>query len=86
MAKPSKKAIVQALLDAHGRTYAEEIGFDPAKNTPAPLFRLLCASLLFSARISADIAVRGRQGAGVSGLDDRAEDGRFHVGAAGTDP
>jgi endonuclease III len=58
MAKPSKKAIVTALLDAHGRTYAAEIGIDPAKNTPSPLFRLLCASLLFSARISADIAVR----------------------------
>lgn len=48
---------MKTLLRAHGRTYAAEIGFDPAKNTPSPLFRLLCASLLFSARISGDIAV-----------------------------
>lgn len=58
MAKPSKRAIVEALMRQHGRTYAAEIGFDPAKNTPSPLYRLLCASLLFSARIGADIAVR----------------------------
>lgn len=58
MAQPSQSAVVRALLDAHGRTYAAEIGFDPTRNKPSPLFRLLCASLLFSARISADIAVR----------------------------
>lgn len=55
---PDEKAIVRALLDRHGRTYAEEIGFDPDSNRPSDLFRLLVASLLFSARISADIAVR----------------------------
>lgn len=52
-----KKAVTAALLERHGRTYAEEIGIDVGKNTPSPLFRLLCASLLFSARISAEIAV-----------------------------
>lgn len=53
----SNTATVAALLDRHGRTYARQIGIDVAKNTPSPLFRLLCAALLFSARISADIAV-----------------------------
>lgn len=53
----SNKATVAALLDRHGRTYARQIGIDVAKNTPSPLFRLLCAALLFSARISADLAV-----------------------------
>lgn len=51
------KATAEAVLDRHGRTYAEEIGFDPTRNKPAALFRLLTASLLFSARISAQIAV-----------------------------
>lgn len=58
MAKASEKEIVRALLERHGRTFAEEIGIAVEKNTPSPLFRLLCASLLFSTRISARIAVR----------------------------
>ena len=56
MARPAKKAIVAALLDRHGRTYAEELRIDVAGQTPSHLFRLLCASLLFSARIDARIA------------------------------
>jgi hypothetical protein len=48
---------VRALLDRHGRTYAEQLGIDAAKGTPSPLFRLLCASMLMSARIDAEIAV-----------------------------
>jgi hypothetical protein len=47
----------RALLDRHGRTFADELGIDVAKNTPAPLFRLLCAATLMSARISSGIAV-----------------------------
>ncbi len=58
MARPSEREIVRALLKRHGRTFAEEIGIAVEKNTPSPLFRLLCASLLFSTRISAKIAVR----------------------------
>lgn len=53
MAKPSKKDIVNALLKKHGKTYAEELHIAVGQNTPAPLFQLLCASLLFSARIPA---------------------------------
>jgi len=46
-----------ALLDRHGQTFADELGIDVAKNTPAELFRLLCASTLMSARIGSQIAV-----------------------------
>lgn len=49
--------IIATLLDRHGRTFASEAGIRLPRNTPAPLFQLLCLSLLISARISADIAV-----------------------------
>ncbi len=61
------EAIVRAVLDRHGRTYAEEIGFDGSRNEPEELFRLLTASLLFSARIRADIAVRAARALGEQG-------------------
>ncbi len=50
--------LIEELLDRYGRTFAEELGIPAEKGTPSPLFRLLCASLLFSARISSDIAMR----------------------------
>jgi hypothetical protein len=53
----SDKETVRALLDRHGRTFADELGIDIAKNTPAPLFRVLCAAALMSARISSHIAL-----------------------------
>src|SRR5918994_1460408 len=53
----SQKETAHALLERHGRTFADELGIDVAKNTPAPLFRLLCAATLMSARISSEIAV-----------------------------
>jgi endonuclease III len=56
MAAPSKDDIVKALLDRHGQTYAEELGIKVEKNTPTELYRLLCASVLMSARISSSIA------------------------------
>jgi len=58
MMKPSRRAIADALLDRHGRTFGEELAIPIENNTASSLFRLLCASLLFSARISARIAVR----------------------------
>ena len=54
---PSKDRIVEALLERHGRTYAGELGIDLAKGTPSVLFRWLCASILLSARISAEVAM-----------------------------
>ena len=53
----SKDRIVAALLERHGRTYADELGLDLARNTPSVLVRWMCASLLLSARISSDIAM-----------------------------
>lgn len=58
MAKVSERAIAEALLKRHGRTFADELHIPVEENTPSSLFRLLCASLLFSARIQADIATR----------------------------
>lgn len=58
MASPSPRDVVDVLLDRHGRTYAAEAGIRLGRNTPAPLFQLLCLSLLLSARISAEVAVR----------------------------
>lgn len=58
MAKPSRDAVLAALLERHGRTYCDELGIDIEKGTPSPLFRWLCASLLFSARINAKLAAQ----------------------------
>jgi hypothetical protein len=55
MASADKTA--RALLDRHGRTFADELGIDVAKGTPAPFFRLICAATLMSARINSSIAV-----------------------------
>lgn len=60
-------ATVSAVLDRHGQTFAAEIGFDPSSNRPADLFQLLTASLLFSARIGADLAVRAAQALAAQG-------------------
>lgn len=57
MAKPSRTAIVEALLDRHGRTFARELRIDVARGTPSPLFKLLVLSILLSARIGHRIAV-----------------------------
>ena len=52
------EALVAALLDRYGTTYGEELGIDLARNTPSALFRWLCASILMSARISSENAMR----------------------------
>lgn len=57
MARSGQGAVVGALVERHGRTYAEELRIDIAGETPSALFRLLCAALLMSARIRAPIAV-----------------------------
>lgn len=61
MAKPSEREIVRVLIERHGRTFAQELGIPVENNTPSPLFRLLCASLLFSARIGAQIAAKAAE-------------------------
>lgn len=53
MGKASKRDIARAVLDRHPRSYADELRVDVGRNTPAPLYQWLIASLLFSARIAA---------------------------------
>lgn len=53
---PTQKDTVRSLLKAHGQTYADELGINLSKPTPSALFQLLCASILFSARINAELA------------------------------
>lgn len=58
MAKASRRTLVRVLLDEYGHTVADELKIPIAKNTPAPLFQLLYAALLLSARIPADNATQ----------------------------
>jgi len=58
VATPPAGTVIDALLERHGQTYAEELGIDVAKGAPSVLFRLLVASILFSARIGAGQAVK----------------------------
>lgn len=64
---PRKKQITVTLLNRHGRTFARELGVDLSRNTPAPLFRVLCLALLTSAPVSAEAAMRACQALGRAG-------------------
>lgn len=55
---PSPDAVVAALLDRHGQTFAEELSIDVASDKPSPLFRLLVATQLLSANIDARLGLR----------------------------
>jgi endonuclease III len=57
MAEPTRAEIVEAVLERHGQTYAHELGIDLGGGGPSALFRMLVASILFSARIGAQQAV-----------------------------
>jgi len=56
MAHPDSSRVVSVLIDRHGRTYADDAGIR-LRDTPAPLFQLLCLSLMLSARIRGEAAV-----------------------------
>ncbi|RFA26798.1 hypothetical protein CAI21_16070 [Alkalilimnicola ehrlichii] len=56
MSGVTQQALVDTLLKRHGLTYAEELGIQVSRNTPSELFQLLCAALLFSARIRSGAA------------------------------
>ena len=58
LSRPSRRRILDTLLERHGETYAAELGIDLGKGTPSVLFRWLCASILLSARISAGLAMQ----------------------------
>jgi len=51
-----KKETARRLLERHGRTYADELGIKLEGGSPAALFQLLCASVLYSTRIGSNIA------------------------------
>ncbi|MCD7060308.1 hypothetical protein [Pelagibacterium xiamenense] len=68
MPNASQSEIVKALLETHGRTYCDELGIDIEDNTPSPLFRWLCAAILFSARIGAEQAVKAARALADDGL------------------
>ncbi|MEW1872289.1 endonuclease [Streptomyces caelestis] len=61
--------VVRALVDAYGRTYAEEAGIE-LKNAPQPLYRLLVLAHLLSARIKGAIAVASARALHEAGLRD----------------
>lgn len=52
----SQNSVVDDLMEKHGQTYARQAGIR-LEDKPSPLFQLLVLTQLFSARISADIAV-----------------------------
>lgn len=58
MANNRDYALAQILLLHHGRTFSDELEIEIQTNTPSALFRLLVAAMLFSARISARLAMQ----------------------------
>ncbi|MEU0243322.1 endonuclease [Streptomyces sp. NPDC006235] len=64
-----QERVVRELLDAHGRTYADEAGI-PLKDTPQPLYRLLVLAHLLSARIRGSIALATARALHEAGLRD----------------
>jgi endonuclease III len=64
-----RERVVRELVDAHGRTYAEEAGI-ALKDTPQPLYRLLVLSHLLSARIRGSIALATARALHEAGLRD----------------
>jgi hypothetical protein len=59
--------LIATLLSEYGQTFADELGIRLTRNTPSPLFRLLCLALLTSAPVQADIAMRAAQAMGKAG-------------------
>jgi len=64
---PTSDEIVTSVLDRYGQSYSEELGLDLSQNTPEALFQWLCASLLLSARISSNLAMRAAAALRVAG-------------------
>jgi hypothetical protein len=52
----SHEDVLHALVEAHGRTFAEDAGIR-LRDTPQPLYQLLVLALLLSARIRGSVAV-----------------------------
>lgn len=58
MARPNPHDVAEALLKLYGRSFAEDLGVDAKQNEASPLFCLLISALLFSTRISHNIALK----------------------------
>jgi hypothetical protein len=58
MARSNTHEIARTLLRLYGRTFAEDLGIRAPENQPSPLFCLLISALLFSTRISHNIALK----------------------------
>jgi endonuclease III len=67
MSKPSETKVIAVLMKKHGRTFSSELGIKIERATSSALFRWLCASLLFSARISNEIATEAARALTKSG-------------------
>jgi endonuclease III len=65
----ARRRVVEALVGAHGRTYAEEAGIR-LRDTPQPLYRLLLLAHLLSARIRGPVAVATARALAEAGLGD----------------
>ncbi len=52
------ETLAEILMRRYGRTFAEDLGIDAAVNQPSPLFCLLISAMLFSTRISHNVALR----------------------------
>jgi len=67
MTNPTQEKIIKAVLKQHGYTLSQELGIQLKPETPSALFRLLCAAMLSSARIKADVALRAAKGLSTRG-------------------
>lgn len=58
----TQRQVVDALIEEQGELYSETMGAAIKRNTPQELFYWLIGSMLLSARISADLAIRAAIG------------------------
>lgn len=58
----TQKQVVNALIKEQGELYSEAMGASIKRNTPQELFFWLVGSMLLSARISSDLAIRAAVG------------------------
>lgn len=63
----SRRNVASAILERYGQTFSEELGIPIERNTPSPLFRLLCYSLLSSAPIGHTLSLRAARGLAEAG-------------------